>query len=467
MRTKVLASLILLVLAAPVIDAQCIRTDTPVKCWQRFNPPIPEVAAAATQQTVAAANTGVTSAATTPTASALQDFLSILSASLQSSSLTAKGNTLTFDWNPHFATDQPVKFEAVFAQPTLSSAATTAFGTNATGLTTAKDSLTNTDDITASITYSPANTNFGRSIDPHRAFFDQLVSTAFTDAAAQADDALIVGLQGAGVTSLSFPKKIEEITTDVAQQQALIAKIEAAAKAQQQLITFADTLTRSYAKLLNNQPQLNLSLQYHERNELVGPSEMIAKATFEYGFRNLNTFFRRHRASCDPAVVAQNPTPTAMTQCIDLLQRYAGNSGPDDGGDGGRVSVSVEYRAADAVHVDLTQYAVKYDVDSGRSLVGTVTGGWIVAPRENRKSGRLDLSVSYEDIRNAAVLTGVTPVPADAKDRLIGSVTYTQKITDTLSFPIALVYANHADYLSNVDRKLNAHFGLQYKLPAK
>ncbi|HEU4888069.1 MAG TPA: hypothetical protein VFV49_09295 [Thermoanaerobaculia bacterium] len=478
MRTKA-AALITLTLALTLpssVHAQCVPTDTPAECWHRFNPPItpaqitaaPAQAAASAQQSVATANTGVTSAATTPSASSLQDFLSLLSASLQSSSLTANGTALTFDWNPRIADEQPVKLEVVFAEPALSSAATAAFGTNAAGLATAKDSLTNTDDITVSATYSPVNSYFGRSIEPHRALFDSLISTAFSAETDQLDDAMIEALQAAGVTTATFAKRIDVISADLTQQKELIEKIEASARAQQQTGTFADDLTRSFAKLLNNQPQLNLSLQYQERNELVGPSQTIAKATYEYGFRSLNTFFRKYRATCDPLILAsKNNDPASLQQCITLLEAYAGNTGPDQGGDGGRIAFSLEYHDSQPVHADLTQYSVKYDIDSGRTLVGSLTSGWIVAPRENGRSGRIDLSVSYEDIRNAAVLTGVTPPPPDVQDRLVASVTYTQKITDTISFPLTLVYANHAAYLSNVDRKLNAHFGLQYKLPTQ
>jgi hypothetical protein len=51
------------------------------------------------------------------------------------------------------------------------------------------------------------------------------------------------------------------------------------------------------------------------------------------------------------------------------------------------------------------------------------------------------------------------------KDRLIAKLTYAQRINDKLDIPISLTYANHSDYLTNVDRKLNAHFGISYKLP--
>lgn len=471
MKTNVLTALAVFLTTSSLL-AQCVPSDTPAECWHRFVPAItpaqvaaaPDQAAAAAQNVVAAANTGVTSQIA-PSASTLQDFLSFLSAGLDSSSVSSNGTSITFDWNPRIGKDQPIKIEAVIADAQLSSAATTALGTNAAALSTLKDSLGNTDDVTGSLTYSPVNTTFGRSIGPHRAFFDSLIASGFTAAQAKADDDLIVALQAAGVNSSSFNKRIDVITADFTEQKTLINKIEAPAAAQKQLASFTDKLTRSFAKLLNNQPQPYASLQYHERRNIVGPSETTLKATYEYGFINLNTFFGKYRALCDPLLVARSDD-AGKAKCIDLLEAYAGGTGPDESGTGGRVAFSVEYRNAQAIHVNLPPYAVKYDVDSGRSFVGSLTGGWIIAPSASRKSGRVDLSLSYENIRNAAVITGITGTPpADVKDRLIASITYTQKLSDTLSFPVALVYANHPAFLSNVDRKLNARFGLQYKLP--
>jgi hypothetical protein len=484
MRTGVVALIVLL--AASSVFAQCKTSDSAVDCWHRFVPEIPpppdpnEVSAAqsqaeaGTKKAIGQSNTGLTSLLSS-SSSALTDFLSILSASMQSSSLTSNGTAMTFDWNPRVGKDQPIKVEAVFAEAKLSSAVTGALGANAAGLSTLRDSLTNTDDVTASVSYSPVNTSFGRSIVPHRSYFDSLIKATLARAtSAQADDAMIKALQAAGVKTATFGKpvkEIEKIKDKPDEQQALLNKIEASAKAQKQLVGFDDKLTRSFAKLLNNQPQPFVSLLYHERKDIVGPSETILKATYEYGFVNLNSFFKDHRAECDPQILAKGDVDPAAdlahkSGCIDSLETYAGSTGPDESSDDKRVAFSVEYHDARAVHVDLPQYTVKYDVNSGRSLVGSLTGGWTVAPRSDLKSGRVDLSVSYENIRNAAVIPGTTGTPpADVKDRLIASITYTQKINDTISFPVALIYANHAAFLSNIDRKLNAHFGLQYKLP--
>jgi len=465
-RTTVLAVLLVTFLTPACVFGQCVPTDTPLECWQRFAPAITKQAEGQIKTDVTTANTGWTGVVSG--ASPLQDFLSILSTSLDSSSLTSNGTALTFAWNPRVAKDQPLKIEVDFVQPQLSSATTTALASNAAGLSSLKDSLTSSDDITASLTYSPATMTFGRSIEPHRPYFDALAAVELAgpiaDAQAKSDDELIQALQAVQANPSSMNQQIATLVPDSAQQKVFINKIEAAAKAQKQLFVFDDKLTRSFAKLLNNQPQLYVSFQYHDRKDVVGPKETIVKAAYEYGFLNLNTFFRRYRTLCDPLIVAQGDD-AGKQKCADLLQAYAGYGGPDDSRDAGRIALSLEYHAADAVQVDAAQYSLKYAIDSGRSIVGSLTGGWNIAPRPSQKSGRIDLAVSYENIRNAAVLTGVTPPPADAKDRLVARITYTQKLSDTISFPVSFIYANHAAYLSNIDRKLNAHFGISYKLP--
>jgi len=36
-----------------------------------------------------------------------------------------------------------------------------------------------------------------------------------------------------------------------------------------------------------------------------------------------------------------------------------------------------------------------------------------------------------------------------------------------LAMPLTLTYANHGSFLGDVDRKLNGHFGLSFKMPSR
>ncbi|MGH9421815.1 MAG: hypothetical protein ACRD3J_17695, partial [Thermoanaerobaculia bacterium] len=51
------------------------------------------------------------------------------------------------------------------------------------------------------------------------------------------------------------------------------------------------------------------------------------------------------------------------------------------------------------------------------------------------------------------------------KDQFVASLTFSQKVSDTLTMPLSIVYANHADYLPQTDKRLGVHFGVSYKVP--
>ena len=65
------------------------------------------------------------------------------------------------------------------------------------------------------------------------------------------------------------------------------------------------------------------------------------------------------------------------------------------------------------------------------------------------------------------MFTAKDAVPETVRDRFVASATYTYKINDMMSMPFSLVYANHASYLGDVDHKLNAHFGISFKMPSQ
>jgi hypothetical protein len=85
------------------------------------------------------------------------------------------------------------------------------------------------------------------------------------------------------------------------------------------------------------------------------------------------------------------------------------------------------------------------------------------------KDDRLDLAINYEDTTVSKV-TDLIPTPAvvesskAVRDRFVASVTYTYEINGQMAMPLSLIYANHATYLGEVDRRLNAHIGITFKM---
>lgn len=437
---------------------QCAPTDTLARCWEKLgNPPVPvsppppnmstaaaaEVKADATQKTVSVANAGVP-ALVTPTGSSLADFLTLLSATLQSSSFKSQGETLTFDYSPPFSMldhDHSLKFEAVFAKPKLNDKVKDGLASNAAALKKFDDSLSNTDDATFSAAFEPTGQTFGRSITPHRQMFTWMQAALFSELP-KINGGLLNAIVASGGIETSL---ISTLTADQA------AAFQSAAVQQAVLTKTYGTFERAFTKLLNNQPQLFATAIFEARRNIVGPNELTGKVTYEMTGRNLNGFRRGAGAGC----VGPSPKLDAAA-CAAALVDYANEQTLGDD----RLALSAEYHHAGRRWIADTESNLAFGYPRVRSFVYNITyGRTMVGTMTTPNSGRIDLSVQYEDKRNAGDPT------KDVRSRATGSITYTQKMSENMSFPISLVYANRASDLTNVDRKLNVHFGIVFKMP--
>ena len=436
----------------------CTEADTPLSCFDKFM--APEKAAKetqatnATQKEVATANTGATTLSS-PSSTALKDFLSFFAASVDSAVVSEKGNALTLDWNLPFPiidkNERTLKFQATFSKPEVSSDVSNALSANSSAMTTLNNSLSNTDDIAGSLTYSPVNQSYGRSITPNLSLFRPMILAILNNDAIK--DARDKGLRKV----LKDHKELVDAKTpftaikDSDQRDEAIAAMQAAAQAASASFKRIDTLVKNFARLLNNQPQIYGSVVYHDRKDIVGPSTVSGKFTYEIGTANLNRFRAANNGKCSEASIAAN----AVT-CLTELDNFTKQNGGLEAESTDRLTLSAEYQQSRANRVDLSAYSITdplvtshthslvYSAKYGRSMITT-----------NGRDGRIDLTAYYENYSNDPM----------KKDRFVGSVTFTQKITETMSIPLSLIYANHSQFLSDVDRKLNVHFGLTYKLP--
>lgn len=201
-----------------------------------------------------------------------------------------------------------------------------------------------------------------------------------------------------------------------------------------------------FAMLLHNQPQFYGSLNYRARTSVAGPNERSARVTYEMGFRNLNRFAcRGNTKECAEKLMAEPPI----------------DKDPAD-----RVAFSAEYRESDGRTVDLRDHNVHFHATGARSFVYSLAYG-----RKNmlNENGRIDLAVNYEDT-TVSETTDLIPIdaalepPQAVRDRFVASATYTYQLSNNMAIPLSLVYANHAAYLGEVDRKLNMHVGVTFKM---
>jgi hypothetical protein len=429
---------------------QCTKDETPDACWLRFNP-VTNVNAE-TMKNVEATNTGTPSVTTAAAATALQDFLSFFSAGVDTGTVTENGTSVTLDWNAPFAFAKydRLKFQTVFSDPALAKDVQTPLGTSAD---TAKSKLTNFDDSTTLVAYDPVTVRLGRSVAPHVGFIDAL---EYTKDLAAADASQVVGQLLVDFTLPSFVnnKTFADQITDPVKLKAVLVAYAGAATAHATAAANSAAIVKALTQLINNQPQAYVEGKYHYRNELIGPNEWSLKGTFEASPNSLNRFFRDHGDDCGNGGKAAVPNVAKCTS--DLVKTVGGDpSTQPDAND--RFVVAFEYRQAKTESVDLSDFKIATPVarPGTHSLVYSLkyghplTGGTM-------KNARVDLAANYDNVSN----------DPKKKDRFVASLTFSQKISDHMTPLLGLTYANHADYLTQADRKLGVHFGLSYKIPA-
>ncbi|HEY6137116.1 MAG TPA: hypothetical protein VI670_05065 [Thermoanaerobaculia bacterium] len=461
-------------------EEHCQPTDSLLKCMHRFVPALPsddakqqQDAAAQTasnmQKDLSTANTGISSLAS-PSQSSLKDFLSLLSAFAEKGTGQDNATPITLDYNIpiHLVGDeQRLKLQTVLAKPSLSTDLTSRLTGNDTAVSTLKDSLSYADDVILSATLSPSSERFGRSIVPHRQLFQDILVPLFQTnrAANRAVNNFAAALNISSANDRAN-KPLNEIVTDPMELAKTLADLEASARAS--ALSDANTFAKNFGILLNNQPQFYGSALYHSRKNIAGANEHSAKLTYEIGRHNLNEFFGQHR-SCGPGMKTID-----AGDCAKALNDFVTSTDAANAKD--RVSFAVEYSRSDSTVVTLPDLSVDYTVGAGHKFVYSVAYGRPLSS-DSAKDDRLDITINYEDTKLAHATDNVslgvirpldatttTPPP---RDRFVGSITYTYKYNTKMSFPISLVYANHASFFpGDVTRKLNAHFGLVYKLPS-
>jgi hypothetical protein len=439
---------------------QCSGSDTFESCWQKFNPATTVAAtAAAVQAELSTTNTGVPGI-TQPNASSMRDFLSLFTAAVDTATVSETEGAVTLDWNVpfgYFSTGDTLKLQTILAQPELSQQVTTALASNPAAVTALTDSLDASENVSFSASFAPLSQRFGRSLAPHVGFMDAMVNAAIgtSEKSLLQAEATLAG-QLAGQTDASGAP-IDFATTPLSAYPAslratIVNTVEQLASRESGIATIHQEVVNAFTALLNNQPQPYFSGIYNARGELVGPNTWSAKLTYEMGSRNLNKFYRDN-PDCKRVTAA---SADMSASCLDKLRSFAQPlTGSNPAGASNRLAVSAEYQASQTNDISVPEYSLTLNNPATHSFVYSVTYGIPLATTIPSREGRIDIALNYENVSNDPT----------RQDRFIGSITYSQKVTDTFTFPISLVYANHGKYLTDVDRRMGVHFGISYKLP--
>ncbi|MFL6246032.1 MAG: hypothetical protein ACJ74H_08415 [Thermoanaerobaculia bacterium] len=467
MMKPIFALLAATILIAMPVDAQtCSRTDSWTSCWGKFNPPPTVVATAETdkaKEDVAEAVTGLTNLVS-PGESSLKDFLSLFAASMESATTSEQGNAFAFDWNPRFAFAEQVglKFQAVFGEAKLNNEVTKRLTENTDGLSDLTDSLEFGDDASLSGSVQQRNESYGRSIEPHRTWFQSMLVAIIPDTAAADFEAEKLRSRTFRIQSGQVNTPFEELpdpddatkSLSEAQIAARISAIEVLARTFREERTAIGKFTEAFAKLLNNQPQYYGSVLYHTRRNIVGPNEWNGEFTYEFAGNNINAFRRKH-PECK---AIPDGDRAAASACAQNLQIFADDAKPGIE----RFAVSAEYHRANRRWIDDPDLGLEFGFPRSRAFVGSLALGTkapAIMPLRAATTGvgdaRFDLTAKYELPEDDA---------SEAKG-FVATLTYTQKISDTFSLPLSFVYSDHDSDLINVQKRFSARFGLMYKLP--
>jgi hypothetical protein len=197
------------------------------------------------------------------------------------------------------------------------------------------------------------------------------------------------------------------------------------------------------ANLINNQPQLNVEGSARLRSGLVGPDEYSVTGRFELGFVNLNSYqgFCRQRQQA------------ASLDCLEAYLRRSGVRQSLDHGD--RLWLAATFTSHSDFVAVVPDQGINFALAGSSSFdVNAGLGRYVALNSQGLETGRIDASLEFQ-ANDASTMRN---------DRLIGSLSYTHRVTDTVSLLVGLVYANKPEFITDVDRKVSGNIGLRYRL---
>lgn len=211
--------------------------------------------------------------------------------------------------------------------------------------------------------------------------------------------------------------------------------------------------------LVDNQPQLVVTGLVHDRDPLAGRDGWEAKVEYTHGLCNLNKIL--NGTGC-----GDRDTGMSLAELRDLSAPGAKLS--RNAREGQRFTFSARYAERDELRVSET-------FGSGDDAILLD----VLLPKATERSGKLQYTRHI--LRNPRKFGDVTAFPKlhisaeyidvsdDPKrnDRLVGQITYEFPVSEDVALPISLSYANHAEFLGDVDHELSAHFGFSYSFDTK
>lgn len=318
------------------------------------------------------------------------------------------------------------------------------------------------DDISLELTFSPQGKHLGRSFADHETEYRDLRAKNDSFLKAPEDQFLSLiaaigdkyvdhfekDLKELGFEDLTFEQvvtgKKQPDCDDSCTRNATVLMAELKKTVQDLLDARAkvdaadrDGLIWDFGALLNNQPQLTFSYLRDLRDDLVGPDRQIFTVTQEWGYPRLSGVVGKLDSKSEDIQKYRKALKRAhkftvsfqYAKASDLKFTIPGSEGFPD-------PLSIDIDEATAKTFDFSYSCSLFTDDKGKQISG------------------LSFTLEYDDVSDNPKL----------RDRWLGKLTYTTKISDTLDLPLTLVYSNHSRFLADEDHQIDAHFAIRYKL---
>ncbi len=462
----VLAAALCWATGAPAQDQdRCQDGETIAQCWTRISgargAAVEAEATDRTREELEGKATGI-NLPLAGTASAIEDFLPLLRGALTTVT-DGDGQALQLDLNvPKEVIELGGKFgiRTLFREPALYGPLVDSLGdAGAAAATRLRESLGSFDDVSIIVAWNREDQRWGRNFDPYRGdvakLFTELVgevestdeATAFAAALEAGEDHLDPARASqAPCNSVNPDTWTLNCYTPAGKAAVERALVLAATADRVESERLTRVLDRSgfnlLADLINNQPQLNVSLEYRPRRDLVGPTELTGKLRLEFGGENMNDLrafcsgARQFDASCLRSYTAQPGVRARVRR-------------------GARGWLSADVSQREGYDLDLPDDGVSISLARDRKLaISGGLGSYVGVDEEGTETGRWDLKVEY-DFHDG---------DSERQDRLLAGLTYTHRVSASSSAVVGLSWANKPEFLDQDLRRLGAHIGFSYKL---
>lgn len=313
-------------------------------------------------------------------------------------------------------------------------------------------SKTNAEHTTLQASYNFTSQRLGRNFARHMVLYNQLFQQAVagpTSTQVQAEADLIRKLTHAlGDISLD-ETRWAAIPPDkrAAAEQVLFETVQSHVALQ---TAFAAAVKNSgldlFGQLINNQPQLSITVSRSFRDDLYGPDLISGRIAFEAGLSdNLNGFFGRFDS---------HQCQTRIAECLTEYSSYAKDPAVKANiREASRVAVYAEFIRRADYHYTNADVGLDVALKAGTTFLSGLDYGRLIGVSDaGLADARVDASFRYEYRSDAPDTT-----------RLVASLTLTKKLGE-ISIPFGIVYANKPRFLTGVDQGLTANVGLKFNL---